>query len=114
LAKVAIALIGLLVLDSVHLGGLFILFLDYLGVTTWYLWLTKYEIQGRVTIKRVSCYFFVIALLLLITAILGAIWKSWIIALEVFPSNYSRDFAENANLARSNWSSFSSRHHSRN
>ena len=96
LAKVAIALIGLLVLDSVHLGGLFILFIDYLGVTTWYVWLIRYETQGRVTCKRVSCYLFIMALLLLIIAILGAIWKSWVIALEVFPSNYSRYLAGNA------------------
>ena len=83
ITKLAIALIGHLVLDSVYQGGLFILCADYFGVAMWYWWLLGHETEGQMTFRRVSCYISAMTLILLIIAITGIQWISWVVALEV-------------------------------
>lgn len=70
-------------MSSVHVGSLFILFLDYLGVAAWYWWLVGQTSAGRAKLWYISCYVSVMAFVLLVIAILGSVCKSWIIALEV-------------------------------
>lgn len=83
LAKVAFSLVGTFVLSSVHLGGLFILSVDYLGIAAWYWWLFRQSTLGRAQLRFISCYLSVVALLLLVAAIIGMLGKTWIFALEV-------------------------------
>lgn len=83
LAKVAFSLVGTFVLSSVHLGGLFILSVDYLGIAAWYWWLFRQSTLGRAQLRFISCYLSVVALLLLVVAIIGMLGKTWIFALEV-------------------------------
>ncbi|KAJ5982366.1 hypothetical protein N7451_012466 [Penicillium sp. IBT 35674x] len=82
IAKLAIALIGHFILDSVYQGGLFILCADYFGVAIWYWWLLGRETEGQVTFRRVLCYISVMTLILLVFAITGIQWVSWVVALE--------------------------------
>ncbi|CAG7935226.1 unnamed protein product [Penicillium salamii] len=83
LAKVAFSLVGTFVLSSVHLGGLFVLSVDYLDIAAWYWWLFRQSTLGRAQLRCTSCYLSVVALLLLVVAIIGILVKRWIFALEV-------------------------------
>ena len=84
LDKIAIAFVGAFLRDSVHLGGLFILFIDYLGVAAWYLWLVGQSTEARAKLRNISCYIIIMVIILLVITILGTHWKLWAIALEVF------------------------------
>ena len=83
LTKVAFSLVGTFLLSSVHLGGLFILSVDYLGIAAWYWWLFRQSTLGRAKLRCISCYISVVAILLLLVAIIGMLGKTWIFALEV-------------------------------
>ncbi|OGE47320.1 hypothetical protein PENARI_c049G06489 [Penicillium arizonense] len=83
LAKVAFSLAGTFLLSSVHPGGLFILFVDYLGVAAWFWWMVGQSTLARAKLQYISCYLSVMALLLLVVAIIGTLGESWIIALEI-------------------------------
>lgn len=83
LAKVVFSVAGTFLLSSVHLGGLFILSVDYLGIAAWYWWLFRQSTLGRTQLRCTSCYLSVVALLLLVVAIIGMLGKRWIFALEV-------------------------------
>jgi hypothetical protein len=83
LGTIAVTLGGTYYLSNVHLGSLFILVMDYVGVTWWYWWLAGQMTEGRVKVRRVSYYLSAMAFFLLIIAIMGTTWKAWIIALEV-------------------------------
>ncbi|CAG8326976.1 unnamed protein product [Penicillium salamii] len=82
-AKVAFSFIGTFLFSSVHLGGLFILSVDYLGIAAWYWWLFQQSTLGRAQLRCISCYLSVLALLLLVVAIIGMLGETWILALEV-------------------------------
>jgi hypothetical protein len=83
LAKVVFSLVGTFRLSSAHLGGLFILSVDYLGIAAWYWWLFRQSTLGRAKLRYISCYLSVGTLLLLVVAIIGMLGKKWIYALEV-------------------------------
>jgi hypothetical protein len=83
LAKVVFSLVGTFRLSSAHLGGLFILSVDYLGIAAWYWWLFRQSTLGRAKLRYISCYLSVGTLLLLVVAIIGMLGKQWIYALEV-------------------------------
>jgi hypothetical protein len=83
LAKFAVTLGGIFHLRSVHLGSLFILVVDYVGMTWWYWWLAGQMTEGRANVRRVSYYLSAMVFFLLIIAIMGTVWKAWVIALEV-------------------------------
>lgn len=55
-AKVAFSFIGTFILSSVHLGGLFILSVDYLGIAAWYWWLLRQSTLGQGQLRCVSNY----------------------------------------------------------
>lgn len=83
MAKVAFPFIGTFLLSSVHLGGLFVLSVDYLGKAAWYWWLFQQSTLGRAQLRCISCYLSVLALLLFVVAIIGMLGETWILALEV-------------------------------
>jgi hypothetical protein len=80
---IAVTLGDTFYLSRVHLGSLFILVMDYGGVTWWYWWLAGQMTEGRAKVRRVSYYLSVMAFFLLMIAIMGTACKAWIIALEV-------------------------------
>ena len=82
-AKVAFSFIGTFILSSIHLGGLFILSVDYLGIAAWYWWLFRQSTLGQAQLRCIACYLSVVALLLLVVAIIGMLGETWIFALEV-------------------------------
>lgn len=82
-AKVAFSFIGTFILSSIHLGGLFILSVDYLGIAAWYWWLFQQSTLGRAQLRCISSYLSVVALLLLAVAIIGMLGRTWMLALEV-------------------------------
>ncbi|CAG8666572.1 unnamed protein product [Penicillium salamii] len=82
-AKVTFSFIGTFLLSTVHLGGLFILSVDYFGIAAWYWWLFQQSTLGRAQLRCISCYISVLALLLLVVAIIGMLGETWILALEV-------------------------------
>ena len=83
IGMIAVTLGGTFYLSSVHLGSLFILVGDYVGVTLWYWWLAGQMTEGRVKVRRVSYYLSAMVFFLLMIAIIGTAWKAWIITLEV-------------------------------
>ena len=83
LAKVALSLAGTFLLSSVHPGGLFVLFVDYVGVAAWFWLMVRHSTLARPKLQYISCYLSVMTLLLLVVAIIGTLSKSWMIALEV-------------------------------
>jgi hypothetical protein len=83
LTKVVFSLVGTFRLSSAHLGGLFILSVDYLGIAAWYWWLFRQATLGRAKLRYISCYLSVGALFLLVVAIIGMLGRQWIYALEV-------------------------------
>lgn len=83
LAKIAVSLVGTFLLNSAHLGSLYILFADYLCVVAWYWWLFHQSTAGRAKLRCISCHLSAMALLLLVIAVIGTLGRSWMIALEV-------------------------------
>jgi general stress protein CsbA len=71
-------------LDGIHCNTPFLLFLDHLSEMAWYLWLVKGATQGRKKLHVILAHLSNMGLVLLGAAILGAISRIWIIALEVF------------------------------
>lgn len=62
---------------------LFVLAVDYLMVTIWYLWLLGQETQARTRLQIISFCVSALFAVLLAVAVLGTLWKTWDIALEV-------------------------------
>jgi hypothetical protein len=79
----AVRLSGTFYLYSGHLGGLFILVIDYVGAAWWYWWLVGQMTEGRARVRHILYYVSAMVFFLLIIAIMGTAWKSWVIALEV-------------------------------
>lgn len=102
LAKVVFALVGTLLLSSAHLGGLFILSVDYLGIAAWYWWSFRQSTLDLAQLRCISFYLSVVALLLLVVAIIGMLSKTWIFALEVI--TIIPILPTTLTLSRSNWS----------
>jgi hypothetical protein len=102
LTKVAFSLVGTFVLRSIHLGGLFILSVDYLGIAAWYWWLFRQSTLGRAKLRCILCYISLVAILLLVLAILGMLGHSWVLALEVITS--IPILPATLTLSRSSWS----------
>jgi hypothetical protein len=80
---IAVILGGTFHLSRIHLGSLYILVVDYVGVTCWYWWLANQMTEGRAKVRRVLYYLSVMPFFLLMIAIMGAAWKTWIMELEV-------------------------------
>lgn len=96
------ALVGTLLLSSAHLGGLFILSVDYLGIAAWYWWSFRQSTLDLAQLRCISFYLSVVALLLLVVAIIGMLSKTWIFALEVI--TIIPILPTTLTLSRSNWS----------
>ena len=107
LAKVALSLARTFLLSSVHPGGLFVLFVDYIGVAAWFWLMVRHSTLARPKLQYISCYLSIMALLLLVVAIIGTLGKSWMIALEVI--TISHIMSTVLTLKRSSFSSSPSR-----
>ena len=90
LAMIALTLSGTFYLYSVHLGGLFTLVINYVGAAWWYWWLVGQMTEGRAKVRRISYHVSAMTFFLLTIAIMGTVWRSWIIALEVSYSHFRR------------------------
>lgn len=86
LAKMASSVIGAFCPTAALPACLFVLAVDYLMVTMWYLWLFGQATQARARFGLISLGVSALFAVMLAVAVLGALWKSWDVALEVIVS----------------------------
>jgi hypothetical protein len=80
---------GAFLLGSTHYLILFLISLDYLGITAWYLWLGRLATQTKSLLRGIIACFSCLSVLLLAVAILGTVSELWSIAIEVITSKMS-------------------------
>ncbi|KAJ5267221.1 hypothetical protein N7478_010029 [Penicillium angulare] len=83
LAKIASPIVGVFCPTASHPVCLFVLAVDYLMVTIWYLWLLGQATQARTRLRIISFCVSALFAILLAVAALGTLWKTWDIALEL-------------------------------
>ena len=83
-AKIVFTITGIFMIDRIHSAGLFLLFLDHLGVVIWYWWLTGSATETRKLLRYISVHLSLMASVLLAMAIFGTVSKLWINAIEVY------------------------------
>ena len=110
LVKIAMTVMGTFLAASFHLGVLYVLFLDYMGIATWYWWLTGQttsDSSTRLQMRYASCYISVMTLILAVIAAFGTVWGSLLLLQEVlYSSNHIRtSFSTYTNRSRPNFSS---------
>ena len=83
LTKIIGSIVGAFYSTSAQPVCLFALALDYLMVMGWYLWLLGQATQARSRLRIISLCVSILFAILLAVAVLGSLWRSWDIALEV-------------------------------
>ncbi|KAJ5267716.1 hypothetical protein N7478_010524 [Penicillium angulare] len=86
LAKIASSVVGAFRPTAAHPVCLFVLAVDYLMVTIWYLWLPGQATQSRARFGIISFGVSALFAVMFAVAVLGTLWKTWDIALEVIVS----------------------------
>ena len=110
LVKIAMTVMGTFLAASFHLGVLYVLFLDYMGIASWYWWLTGQttsDSSTRLQMRYASCYISVMTLILAVIAAFGTVWGSLLLLQEVlYSSSHIRpSFSTHTNGSRpSFWS----------
>jgi uncharacterized membrane protein YfcA len=84
--KLISAFLGAFLLKSTQHLILFLIFLDYLGITAWYLWLGRLATQTKALLRGIIAHVSSLSVLLLAVAILGTVSKLWSMAIEVTSS----------------------------
>lgn len=102
---------GTFLVATFHLVMPCVLFLDYMGIATWYWWLTGQttsDSSTRLQMRYASCYISVMTLILAVIAAFGTVWGSLLLLQEVlYSSSHIRpSFSTHTNGSRpSFWSS---------
>jgi uncharacterized membrane protein YfcA len=84
--KLISAFLGAFLLKSTQHLILFLIFLDYLGITACYLWLGRLATQTKALLRGIIAHVSSLSVLLLAVAILGTVSKLWSMAIEVTSS----------------------------
>lgn len=87
--KIMSTFLGAFLLYSTHYLILFLIFVDYLVITAWYLWLGRLATQTKTLLRGIIAHFSCLSVLLLAVAIIGTVLERWNIAIEVITSKMS-------------------------